>query len=273
MTTIYEELKRTIDQKAERFIRELTAIVNAAGEGMRLKPFTDDVPKALIQVGKVRKPIIYWAILPLLLGGISKFTFGIRYRGELIKEEFGSGEDLSEQFGREIKVDYIEEPEPLGRAGCIKYGLELGIVDPRKPALILNASDILRLDLGRLSQHYLWQRANYGFEILQVYVSGYQVQFGLGKLHPTTGQVVSFVEKPFKDEPTNIACYCIHERLEDFTRISKIPTNPEDELVYRWLEAGVLGSYVLPREDVISIKFAKDVQRTNEMDIEKFLTG
>ncbi len=269
--SIYDELRSTIQEKASSFLHGLVVILNAAGEGLRLKPYTEDVPKALIPVGKQKRPVIYWTMLPLLRSGISNFVIGIRYHGNLIKEKFGQGEELSDEYGREIKIDYIEEPEPLGRAGCIKYGLETGLISPSNPTLLMNASDILKIDVGHMAKHYLWQRANYGFEILQVYTSGYQVPFGIGHLHPTTGRVISFVEKPFKEEPTNIACYCLQERLSDFLGITKIPTNPEDELVYKWSEEGVLGSYVLPKENVLSIKFARDIQRIDSMDLEKFL--
>jgi len=272
-SSIYEDLRRAVDEKASSFLRSLVVILNAAGEGLRLKPFTDDLPKALIPVGREKRPIIYWTMLPLLLSGISTFVIGVRYRGGLIKERLGHGEGLSEEVGREVRIEYIEEPGPLGRAGCVKYGLETGLISASNPTLIMNASDILKIDVEHLAKHYLWHRANYGFEVIQVYTSGYQVQYGIARLHPTTGRVLSFVEKPFKEEPANIACYCLQERLSDFLRIERIPTNPEDDLVYRWMEEGILGSYVLPRENVLSFKFVKDIERIESLDLREFLSN
>jgi len=265
------DLKKIVDEKVDLFIRDLTVIVNAAGKGVRLRPATIETPKPLVRVGQKREPLMYWAMLPLLSGGASRFVIGIRHRGDLIRQEFENGEKLSRRFNREIKIDYVEEPRPLGRAGCVQYALEIGKVDPGKPSIIMNASDVLKLDLRDLVRNYLWKRSNYGFHVLQVYASGYRVQYGVGKLHPSTGGVIGFEEKPFREEPTNTACYCMRERLEDFRKIRRIPSDPEDELVGRWLREGVLGSYVISKENVVSVKFEKDLQRVLNMDFEKFL--
>lgn len=265
------EIRRSIDEKARLFIGEMTGIVNAGGLGVRLRPYTLEQPKPLIKVGVEQRPLMYWAMLPLLLGGVSKFVVTLRYGREAIKAEFGSGEELSKEFGREIEISYVEEPEPLGRAGCIKLGLKEGKIKASKPALIINASDILSLNLLDLVRHHLWQRAIYGFEVTQVYASGYRVQYGVGRLHPTTGQVLDFVEKPKRSEPINAACYCLQERLRDFERLERFPSNPEDELVHKWIKEGVLGSYVIPQERIISIKFEKDLEKANQIELEKFV--
>ncbi|MEM2576414.1 MAG: hypothetical protein QW476_00500, partial [Candidatus Bathyarchaeia archaeon] len=133
------------------------------------------------------------------------------------------------------------------------------------------ASDILAINFLDLAKHYILQRVAYGFEVTQVFASGYKVQYGIGKIHPTTGQVLEFAEKPERFEPTNTACYCLKERLNDFKYINKLPSNPEDELVYKWIKEGVLGSYIIPYEKLISIKFEADLENANRIDLEKFI--
>jgi len=269
--SIFNKLRDSINSEAEKFIKSTTAIINAGGEGVRLRPYTLTQPKPLIKVGLNPKPLMYWAMLPLLLSGVSNFVITVRYGKEAIEEEFGKGEKLSKEFNRAIKVDYVEEPKPLGRAGSIKLGLEEGKIDSSKPAVILNASDILAINFLDLAKHHILQRVRYGFEVTQVYASGYKVQYGIGKIHPTTGQVLEFIEKPERFEPTNTACYCLQERLNDFKYIKKIPSNPEDELIHKWIKEGILGAYIIPYEKLISIKFEADLEKASKIDLEKFI--
>ena len=269
--SIFNEIKNSLNEKAEKFIKAATAIVNAGGEGVRLRPYTLTQPKPLIKIGLNPKPLMYWAMLPILLSGISNFVITVRYGKEAIEEEFGKGEELSKEFNRPIKIEYVEEPKPLGRAGSIKFGLKKGKIDASRPAIILNASDILAINFLDLAKQHILQRAAYGFEVTQVFALGYRVQYGIGKIHPTTGQVLEFIEKPERLEPTNTACYCLQERLNDFKYIKKLPSNPEDELIHEWIKKGILGSYVIPHEKLISIKFEADLENANKIDLKKFI--
>ncbi|MDB2438785.1 nucleotidyltransferase family protein [Hellea sp.] len=62
------------------------AIVPLAGRGNRLKPITDKLPKALVDVGG--KPIAQRCVEQLLNAGINEFVFVIGYLGEQIEKHF-----------------------------------------------------------------------------------------------------------------------------------------------------------------------------------------
>jgi NDP-sugar pyrophosphorylase family protein len=268
-----EDIRHIVDEKVDLFIDEMCGIVNAGGEGLRLRPITIEQPKPLVEIGLPKQPLIYWSMLPMILGGVSHFIIGVRHGAAEIKRRVGTGMELSRRFGREITIAYVEEPEPLGRAGCIKYGIEQGIIDPDKPVIIFNASDILRMNLRDLVRHHLWLRTYHGFEVTQVYTSGFRVQYGIGKVNYSTSQVTRFKEKPLFHSLANTACYVTHGRLRDFKDIRKVPSNPEEELVPKWLMENTLGAYIISPEDIISIKFQKDLERVFEMDIERFVKG
>jgi len=266
-----DEIKQVVDGKVDLFIKEMYGIVSAGGEGVRLRPHTLERPKPMLEIGSSKQPLMYWSMLPMILGGVSRFVVGVRYGATEIMKRFGRGEELSERFGRKIVIDYIEEPEPLGRAGCIKYGLERGIIDPNRPAIIFNGSDILKLNLQELIRHYLWLKACHSFEVVQVYTAGFRVQYGIGRVDPSTSQVVDFVEKPLRSDLANTACYITHGRLRDFKHINMTPSNPEDELIYKWLKERTIGAYIIPFENMISIKFAKDLDAVDEMDLDQYI--
>jgi len=265
------EIRKIVDERVDRFIEETYGIVSAGGRGVRLRPHTLGRPKPLLEIGSPRQPLMYWSMLPMILGGISHFIIGVRYGATKIRKRFGTGRPLSKQFGRRITIDYIEEPEPLGRAGFIKYGIEEGLIDPEKPAILFNASDILRLSLKDLVRHYLWLNIYHGFKVVQVFTSGFRVQYGIGKVDLSTYQVVDFKEKPLRPDLASTATYMIHGRLTDFKHVKTIPSNPEDELVQKWIKAKIIGAYIIPHESLISIKYEKDLETVGEMDLEKFV--
>ncbi|MFC1506896.1 sugar phosphate nucleotidyltransferase [Thermoproteota archaeon] len=269
--TAIDDIKKVIKNQVDVFTKEMYGIISAGGEGVRLRPRTLELPKPMIEIGSSKQPIMYWSLLPMILGGISHFIIGVRYGASKIIEAFGTGEKLSKEFDREIIIDYIEEPKPLGRAGFIKHGIEQDKIKTNKPAIIFNASDILRLNLRELLSHYLWLKASYDVDVVQIYTSGFRVQYGMGEIDPSTSRVIDFEEKPIRYGFASTACYIIHECLNDFRTISKIPSNPEDELIHKWIKEKKIGGYIIPHESLISIKFEKDLVALSDIDIDQYV--
>jgi len=84
---------------------------------MRLRPLTDDRPKALIPVNG--KPISEYQIDWLIKeGGIDAVTFACGYKWEKLKEHFGSS-------FKGVPIDYSVESEPLGTGGGVKKALSM----------------------------------------------------------------------------------------------------------------------------------------------------
>ncbi|MFX1243305.1 MAG: sugar phosphate nucleotidyltransferase [Promethearchaeota archaeon] len=266
-----DDIKKLIGNKADLLAKEMYGIISAGGEGVRLRPITLELPKPMIEIGATKKPIMYWSLLPMILGGVSHFIIGVRYGASKIIEFFGTGEKLSKEFDREIIIDYIQEHKPLGRAGFIKDGIEQDKIKSNKPAIIFNASDILRLNLHKLLIHYLWLKTSYDIDVVQIYTSGFRVQYGMGEIDPSTSRVINFKEKPIRQGFASTACYVIHKCLSDFKTISKIPSNPEDELIHKWIKEKKIGGYVIPHESLISIKFEKDLVALTDADIDQYV--
>ncbi|MGB9725333.1 MAG: nucleotidyltransferase family protein [Fervidicoccaceae archaeon] len=90
----------------------MIALILAGGLGKRLKPYTDKVPKPMIEVGG--KPILEWQVEWLKKYGIKNFIFLTGHLSEVIEKYFGNGD----KWGVEIR--YSKEEEPLGTAGAVK---------------------------------------------------------------------------------------------------------------------------------------------------------
>lgn len=90
----------------------MKAVILAGGQGKRLRPITETIPKPLIRI--LDKPIIAHQIEWLKRFGIEEFIICIGYlKGKFI-EEIGSGKSLM------ARVAYVVEDEPLGTGGGLK---------------------------------------------------------------------------------------------------------------------------------------------------------
>lgn len=88
------------------------AIVLAAGEGQRLRPFTALKPKVMIPI--VNKPILHYVIEALSMNGITEVLLIVGYGQEHVQDYFGSGE----QFG--VRIKYIMQKQQIGTGHALK---------------------------------------------------------------------------------------------------------------------------------------------------------
>jgi len=87
------------------------AVILAAGEGQRLRPFTVTRPKVMLSVAG--KPILQFVIEALATNGIRDIIIVAGYRKEQIFDHFGNGE----QFG--VNINYVIQDRQLGTAHAL----------------------------------------------------------------------------------------------------------------------------------------------------------
>jgi MurNAc alpha-1-phosphate uridylyltransferase len=105
-----------------------TAMVLAAGRGERLRPLTDRLPKALVEVGGVS--LLERHLLRLARAGVQTVVINLGWLGEMIVERIGDGS----RFGLEV-VYSPEYANVLETGGGIRRALPmLG----RAPFWVLN---------------------------------------------------------------------------------------------------------------------------------------
>ena len=96
----------------------LPVAILAGGLARRLRPITEIIPKALVDVQG--EPFISHQLRLLSARGIQRVVLCVQYRGELIQQAVGDGK----RFG--IHVEYsFDGPVLLGTAGAIKRALLL----------------------------------------------------------------------------------------------------------------------------------------------------
>jgi glucose-1-phosphate thymidylyltransferase len=88
------------------------AVILAAGEGQRLRPFTASKPKVMIPIAN--KPILRYVVEAVARNGIRKIVIVMGYRKDQVMDYLGSGD----QF--DVEIEYVEQPAQLGAAHALK---------------------------------------------------------------------------------------------------------------------------------------------------------
>ena len=97
----------------------MKAVVLAAGEGIRLRPFTMSKPKGMISVGN--RPILEYIIEALVQNGVKDIIMVVGYKKDTVLSHFEDGR----RFGARIK--YVVQEKQLGTAHAL--GLASQFID------------------------------------------------------------------------------------------------------------------------------------------------
>lgn len=171
------------------------AIVLAGGLGLRLRPYTDDKPKSMVEV--LKRPILEYQIEWLRRAGVSDVVIACGYRHEAIEHYFGDGK----RFG--VNLTYSIEEKPLGTGGAIKRAFLRGGV--RDTFVVVNGDTITSINLKDAVDFH---RSNGG--IATVVVVPYRSSFGIVEVED--GNIVKgFQEKPELPHWVNSGIYVLEE--------------------------------------------------------------
>lgn len=115
-------------------------MIFAAGLGTRLRPLTNDVPKAMVILAG--KPLLEHVILRLKDVGVRRIVINVHHFAETIISFIKSND-----FGIEIKISY-ERDMLLDTGGGLKFAKKLFIKD--EPILIYNVDVLSNADISLL---------------------------------------------------------------------------------------------------------------------------
>ncbi len=136
----------------------MKALVFAAGLGTRLKPLTDTMPKALVQVGGL--PLLEIAIQKLSKVGVTDFIINIHHFAEKI-EEFIAHRPISN-----LKFTFSDERELLlDTGGGLKKAADF--FKDESPFFIYNADIINTLDLKEMYSSHIQSKADVTLSVME----------------------------------------------------------------------------------------------------------
>jgi N-acetyl-alpha-D-muramate 1-phosphate uridylyltransferase len=93
-------------------------VILAGGLATRLRPITEKIPKALVEVGG--EPFIAHQLRLLHYHGLRRVIISAWYRGDMIRDYLGDGSEFN------MKISYVfDGDKPLGTGGAIRHALHL----------------------------------------------------------------------------------------------------------------------------------------------------
>lgn len=165
------------------------AMVLAAGQGTRLMPLTDRMPKPMLTVGG--KPLMEHTILQLARQNVRDVGINLHHCPEVVRDYFGDGS----RYG--MRFHYSNESELMGTAGGVKQleSLFLG-----EPFYVMYGDNLTTCDLGLLAQLH---QARGGIATVALFWKEDVTPHSAVKI-VEDDEIKLFIEKPRKEEaPSN----------------------------------------------------------------------
>lgn len=211
----------------------MQALILAGGEGTRLRPLTTTVPKPVVPL--VDRPFIAFMLQWLREHGVDDVVMSCGHLAAGVRNVLGDGSAY------EIRLRYMEEQEPLGTGGALKYAEPL--LDDR--FLMLNGDVLSDIDLTeQIAQH---ERTGAKATLALTPVEDPSA-YGLVRTDGE-GEVSEFVEKPSPDQidTNNISAgaYVLEKSVLDLLAPDE-PASIERDVFPRLVGEGLYG-YVSDR--------------------------
>jgi mannose-1-phosphate guanylyltransferase len=162
----------------------MKAVLLVGGEGTRLRPLTETIPKPLIPL--VDRPFLRHVFDHLTRHGVDEVLLSSPYLEEVFAEFLAGSEHVP-------AVTWVPEPNPLGTGGAVANAAQ-GLDET---FLVLNGDILTDLDLSALLAHH---RAAGAAATIALDAVDDARPYGLVKLDDE-GHVREFVEKPADEVP------------------------------------------------------------------------
>jgi NDP-sugar pyrophosphorylase family protein len=208
--------------------RNNCAVIMAGGQGMRLRPYTELVPKPMLNVAG--RPILERLVLQLVGYGIREIFLAINYLGHVIEEHFQDGS----AFG--CRIRYLREKQPLGTGGPLSL---LPKAASKEPVLVMNGDLVVQADIDRIFRFHAE-----GEYVVTACLRPYVVEVPFGVADVEGDRVAGLREKPSQQMLINAGIYVLSPRA--LRMIPKRREYPITSLVDTCLEKGLpVGAHVL----------------------------
>lgn len=196
------------------------AIIMAGGEGVRLRPLTENIPKPMVEINGL--PLLERQIRRLCGMGIDVVYISVNYLSEVIKNYFGDGSKLG------VEIHYLHEDKKLGTAGALSL---LPDLEDSMPILVMNGDILTTSDFIHLFHfHEDHQSA------ITISAVDYHIEIPYGVIQHKGFAVTGLQEKPSQHFLCNAGIYALSVGV-----LKKIPEDTfwnMTELIERCLSDG-----------------------------------
>lgn len=168
------------------------AVIMAGGEGMRLRPITETIPKPMVDIGGV--PLLERQILRLAGAGVRRIYLSVNYLSHVIEDHFGDGSGLG------VDIRYLRETVKLGTAGALSLLPE----QPTEPIVVMNGDILTTSDFGSLDAFHRSHAAD-----VTVAAIDYKINIPFGVIHTRGPFATGLAEKPSQRFLCNAGIYAV----------------------------------------------------------------
>jgi mannose-1-phosphate guanylyltransferase len=244
----------------------MQAIVLVGGEGTRLRPLTNDVPKPALTL--VDRPFLAYAIEWLAGHGVSEVVLACGFLPDVLRGALGE-----HQRGG-VSIAYVAEPEPLGTAGAIRFAADALGDRLEDRFLALNGDVLADLDLSALVRAHEERGARATIGLYPVEDSS---AYGLVRCDEG-GRVLEFLEKTGEEAPgeINAGAYVLDRSVLDLITPGQA-VSIEREVFPRlvgdglsallldgyWMDIGTPGRYLQASWDILEGRVKTQVEPTS----------
>lgn len=229
----------------------LDAVIMAGGKGVRLKPYTNDTPKPMLELAG--KPILAHNIDRLVKYGIKNIYISVNHLKEQIIDY------INDNY-KGYNINFIEETSPLGTIGSVR------LIDNFKnnDILLMNADVLTNIDFYDFFINYKSFKDN-----MSVATFNIRINIPYGIFDTDDKKINSLIEKPSFNYFSNAGIYLINKEMlkyipqnqkfdstelmeiliEDGKKVSHFPIRGY------WLDIGNAQNYAKAQDDIKFIKF------------------
>lgn len=158
----------------------MKAVIMAGGEGSRLRPLTCDIPKPMARL--LGRPVLEYILDLLSRHGVQNASLTVRYLPDRITEHF------PDAMYKNIRLDFVEENEPLGTAGSVKNAC----LPDDNEVLVISGDAMCDFDLAAAMKFHRETRADVTIAAKRV---ADPREYGLIDARDD-GAIAAFIEKP-----------------------------------------------------------------------------
>jgi dTDP-glucose pyrophosphorylase len=194
---IFKEVFFGIDaQNPQKINFSYPVVVMAGGEGLRLAPFTNILPKPLLPIGD--DAIINVIMNKFYMHGLSKFFVTVNSKKQMIKGYF-------HDHKLPYDIRFIDEDIPMGTAGS------LGLIKNEISTnfFVVNCDIILDVDYGEIIHFH--EEGGYDLTIVAA-LKEFVIPYGVCELDES-GLLISINEKPKQHLLVNTGLYFLDQNV------------------------------------------------------------
>lgn len=208
------------------------AVIMAGGLGIRLRPYTETVPKPMLHVAG--RPILERLVLHLVGYGIRDIFLSINYLGHVIEDHFGDGS----AFG--CRIHYLREKKPLGTGGALSLLPEGG--HHGHPVLVMNGDLVTQVKIDRVFDFH-----EQGGFAATACLRPHTVPIPFGVADVRENRLVALREKPTERMLVNAGIYVLSPKV--LRMVPKRQEYPITLLIEKCLDKKLaVGAHVLDDE-------------------------